>query len=154
LISQLFLIVAIPLLGMVADRIGRKTMMLAGSLAILVVAVPCFYLLTVENTAARLGALLILNLCLASMLSCVYSKIPSLFETWVRFTGMAVSYNISVALFAGTAPMINSWLIQRTGSNLIPAYYLIAAAMIGVAALFTCVDRTGKPMRGDVATRT
>ncbi|MEM5367115.1 hypothetical protein V4C53_13870 [Paraburkholderia azotifigens] len=50
---------------------------------------------------------------------------------------------------AGTAPMINSWLIQTTGSRMIPAYYLIAAAVVGVIALACCVDRTGGPMRGD-----
>ena len=45
--------------------------------------------------------------------------------------------------------MINSWLIQTTGSRMIPAYYLIAAAVVGVIALACCVDRTGGPMRGD-----
>ena len=124
-------------------------MMLAGSVALAVLAVPCFHLLTTESVGQRLIALLLLNLCLAALLSCIYSQIPSLFETGVRFTGMAVSYNVSVALFAGTAPMINSWLIQATGSRMIPAYYLIAAAVTGVIALARCVDRTGGPMRGD-----
>lgn len=149
LVSQAFLIVTIPLLAVLADKVGRKTMMLAGSVALAVLAVPCFHLLTVESVGQRLIALLLLNLCLAALLSCIYSQIPSLFETGVRFTGMAVSYNVSVALFAGTAPMINSWLIQSTGSRMIPAYYLIAAAVIGVIALACCVDRTGGPMRGD-----
>jgi MFS transporter, MHS family, proline/betaine transporter len=149
LISQAFLIVTIPVLGFAADRIGRKTMMLLGSAGLMVLAVPCFNLLTVENELLRLLALLGLNLCLAALLACIYSKIPSLFDTGVRFTGMAISYNLSVALFAGTAPMINSWLIQRTGSRLVPAYYLIAAATIGVIALLACQDRTGQPMRGD-----
>ncbi|SAK63124.1 general substrate transporter [Caballeronia glebae] len=150
LISQGFLIVTIPVLGWVADRIGRKAMMLLGSVGLMVLAVPCFNMLTVENEVTRLLALLGLNLCLAALLSCIYSKIPSLFDTGVRFTGMAISYNVSVALFAGTAPMINSWLIQATGSRLIPAYYLIAAAAVGVMALLSCTDRTGKPMRGDL----
>ncbi len=149
LVSQGFLIVTIPILAWVADRTGRKAMMLSGSVALMVLAVPCFNILTVDNELVRLLALLGLNFCLAALLSCIYSKIPSLFNTGVRFTGMAISYNVSVALFAGTAPMINSWLIQVTGNRLIPAYYLIAAAAIGVIALLACRDRTGGPMRGD-----
>jgi MFS transporter, MHS family, proline/betaine transporter len=151
LVSQAFLIVTIPLLGIVADRIGRKAMMLAGSIGLAVIAVPCFHALTLDSQAVRLIALLALNLCLAALLSCVYSKIPSLFDTGVRFTGMALSYNVSVALFAGTAPMINSWLIQATGNRMIPAFYLVAAAIVGVVALAACKDRTGQPMRGDAS---
>ncbi|RZF24386.1 MFS transporter [Paraburkholderia sp. UYCP14C] len=151
LISQGFLIFMIPVLATVADRIGRKSMMLAGSVALALLAVPCFELLTVESNVYRLIALLLLNLCLAALLSCIYSMVPSLFDTGVRFTGMAVAYNVSVALFAGTAPMINSWLVEATGSRLIPAYYLIAGALVGVLALIGCADRTGRPMRGDRA---
>ncbi|MDR5759474.1 MFS transporter [Caballeronia sp. LZ035] len=153
LISQGFLIVTIPILGRIADRIGRKTMMLIGSIALLALALPCFRMLTVESELERLLALLGLNLCLAALLSCIYSKIPSLFDTSVRFTGMAISYNVSVALFAGTAPMINSWLIQATGSTLVPAYYLMTAAAVGIVALLACQDRTGQPMRGDAPNR-
>ncbi|QDQ85092.1 MFS transporter [Paraburkholderia megapolitana] len=149
LVSQIFLVAMIPLLGALADRIGRKTVMLSGVLAVAVLVVPCFHLLMTGSFATRLAALALLNLCLAAMLSCIFSKVPSLFETSVRFTGMAISYNVSVALFAGTAPMINAWLIQATGSRMIPAYYLIAAAAVGVVALLFCHDRTGKPMHGD-----
>jgi MHS family proline/betaine transporter-like MFS transporter len=62
---------------------------------------------------------------------------------------MAVSYDVSVALFAGTRPMINAWLMQLTGNRMIPACYLIAATVIGVIPLACCVDRTGGPMRGE-----
>lgn len=149
LISQAFLIATIPFLGALADRVGRRAVMLGGSLAVALLAVPCFHLLGSGSAFEQLAALVALNLCLAAMLSCIYSQVPSLFDTSVRFTGMAISYNVSVALFAGTAPMINTWLIQATGSRMIPAYYLIAAAAAGVLALLFCADRTGQPMRGD-----
>ncbi|VVD59681.1 MFS transporter [Pandoraea anhela] len=147
---QLFLICMIPILGVIADRIGRKRMMLIGTLLVGVCAVPCFHMLTDGTAGTRILALGVLNLSLAALLSCVYSKIPALFDASVRFKGMALSYNVSVALFAGTAPMINAWLIQRTGSNFVPAYYLIAAAVVGALALVTSPDRTGAPMRGDL----
>jgi len=147
---QLFLICMIPLLGVLADRIGRKNMMLAGTVMVALLALPCFQMLTGGGTLTRILALGVLNLCLAAMLSCVYAKIPALFDASVRFKGMALSYNVSVALFAGTAPMINAWLIQRTGNPMMPAYYLIAAAVVGAIALLASPDRTGVPMRGDL----
>ncbi|MDR3097400.1 MAG: MFS transporter [Paraburkholderia sp.] len=149
LIPQFILIFTIPLLGKLADRIGRKQLMLTGTCALIVLAVPAFRMLIAGGTGYQFAALVMLNLCLAAMLACVYSQVPSLFEAGVRFTGMAVSYNVSVALFAGTAPMINAWLIQTTGSRMIPAWYLVCAAIVGAIALLMCPDRTGKPMRGD-----
>jgi len=148
---QLFLIVMIPVLGALADRITRKRMMLAGSFGILILALPCFHLLATGDYAVKVLALAILNLCLAALLGCIYSIIPALFPTSVRFTGMAVSYNVSVALFAGTAPMINAWLIQKTGNNAMPAYYLMAGAVLGIIGLLYSRDSTGEPMPGDEA---
>lgn len=146
---QFFLICMIPVLGAVADRIGRKTMMLIGSVAVAALAIPCFEMLMTGSMTEKVGALVVLNLCLAALLSCIYSIVPALFAVKVRFTGMAISYNVSVALFAGTAPVLNAWLISKTGNALVPAYYLIFAAIVGIIALLYSPDYTRKPMRGD-----
>ena len=42
---QLFLVLMIPLMGMLADKLTRKRMMMAASVAIMVLAVPCFHML-------------------------------------------------------------------------------------------------------------
>lgn len=148
---QLFLIAMIPVMGALADRISRKATMLLGSIGVLVLALPCFHLLAEGGYGAKVAALLVLNLCLAALLGCIFAAVPALFDTRVRFTGMAVSYNVSVALFAGTAPMLNAWLIQRTGNAMMPAYYLMLGAAMGIVALLHSSDRTGQPMPGDEA---
>ena len=149
LFGQALLIVTIPLLGLLADKIGRRTMMLIGSVGIAALAVPCFHMLIEGSFAQKMLSLVLMNLCLSCLLSCVLSKVPSLFSTKVRFTGMAISYNVCVAVFAGTAPMLNAWLIDVTGSHMVPAYYLIAGAVAGVIALLASSERTGQPMPGD-----
>jgi len=146
---QFFLICMIPILGIVADRIGRKTMMLIGSVAVAVFAVPCFHILMTGGIAAKVASLLVLNLCLAALLSCILCAVPALFNIKVRFTGMALSYNVSVAMFAGTAPLLNAWLIGKTGDPLVPAYYLIFGAVVGIVALLYSPEMARKPMRGD-----
>jgi len=148
---QLFLIAMIPVMGALSDKLSRKTVMLAGSIGVLILAIPCFHLLASGGYAIKVGALLLLNLCLAALLGNIFAAVPALFHTRVRFTGMAVSYNVSVALFAGTAPMLNAWLIQRTGNTTVPAYYLMFGAVIGIVALLAAKDLTRKPMPGDAA---
>jgi len=52
-----------------------------------------------------------------------------LFPTRVRFTGVAISYNLSAAIFGGTAPMVGTALYKYTGSHLALSYYLTALAI-------------------------
>ena len=61
-----------------------------------------------------------------------------MFPTKTRFSGVAVGYNISMAVFGGTAPLISTWLMDKTNHDVImPAYYLMAMARVSFsAALF------------------
>lgn len=34
----------------------------------------------------------------------------------IRYTGISVAYQLSTALFAGTAPFVSQWLLTSTGS--------------------------------------
>ena len=141
------LVLLIPVFAVISDRIGRKPMMMAGSLAVLLLALPCFHMLASGNLGLQFGALVILNVCLAMLTSCIFAQIPSLFPLKVRFMAMAVSYNVTIALFAGTAPMINAWLTEVTGNPMMPAYYMMFGCVVGLIALAYSKDRTGKPMR-------
>ena len=58
--------------------------------------------------------------------------LAELFPTKVRFTGIALSCNISAAIFGGTMPMVGTMLHQFTGDNLAIVYYLIAIAIAGL----------------------
>lgn len=40
----------------------------------------------------------------------------------VRFSGMALPYNVAYAVFAGTAPVVSQLLVDGTGSLLSPAF--------------------------------
>jgi MHS family proline/betaine transporter-like MFS transporter len=60
------------------------------------------------------------------------------FATKTRYTASAITYNLAYTIFGGTAPLVATWLISATGTNLSPAYYLIAVSifsMIGGLAL-------------------
>lgn len=141
-----FVLILIPIFAKWADKIGRKKIMMMGSVGMIIFALPCFYVLQEGTIPMKFLAMVILNICPAFLLSSILAKVPSLFPIHIRFTGMAVSYNVAVALFAGTAPMINAWLISVTGNHYIPAYYLIVGALVGVITLLNTKDLTGQPM--------
>ena len=75
--------------------------------------------------------------CWLSLLKAAYSGVlPSLmselFPTATRSTGIALSYNISVPIFGGFAPLIASWLIAADGSPLAPSFYLIGTSVLSL----------------------
>jgi len=61
--------------------------------------------------------------------------LAGLFPVEVRSTGMAIAYNVGVTVFGGFAPLTVTWLIAATGSKLVPAYYIVAAAVLSIVVV-------------------
>lgn len=144
--ATLFMLVLIPVSGLLADRIGRKTMIIAGCALLIVLTIPCFMLLHSKSLPLLLAALLTLTLAQLFFEGAMPATLTSLFGSRVRFSALAISYNIAVSLFGGTAPLINTWLINATGNQMIPAWYLIAGAVVGLISVLFVKDSTGKPL--------
>ena len=66
----------------------------------------------------------------------------------MRFAGFALSYNVATSIFGGTAPALNSWLISRTGNEMMPAYYMMASCAAGMIALKFVIETAGQSIRG------
>ena len=77
-----------------------------------------------------------------------FSAFAELFTTRVRYTGIALGFNIGAAAAGGTAPYICTWLVGVTGSAISPAYFLMATAVVTlVAAMHHARDRRHCPAR-------
>jgi MFS transporter, MHS family, proline/betaine transporter len=125
-----------PIVGHWSDVIGRTRIMLAAAALFLLSAYPAFLVVT------RYASLpmLITVVCWLSFVKTTYSGVlPSLmaeiFPTRTRSTGMALSYNTSAPIFGGFAPLISTWLIELTASNLAPSFYLMATALVSFCVL-------------------
>jgi hypothetical protein len=53
----------------------------------------------------------------------------------VRSTGMSIAYNVVVLLFGGLAPFTLTWLVAKTGSDMVPSYYLLACTALSLLVL-------------------
>ena len=74
--------------------------------------------------------------------------LTDLFPTRVRFTGVALVFNVSFTIFSGTAPLIATTLIATRGRPTSPAYMMMGSAALALIGSIW-VDRFG----GNVMTR-
>ncbi len=123
-------VVAVPVMGALSDRIGRRPLFIASCVGYIVLAYPLFLLASTGVPAYAFMAQLILVLLLALYAGPGPAVYCELFPTRVRYTALSVGYNIPVAIFGGFAPFIATWLIHSTGNPLSPAFYVIAASLV------------------------
>jgi MHS family proline/betaine transporter-like MFS transporter len=144
--SVVALVLILPLAAL-SDRIGRKPLLVAGSIGFAVLSYPLFLLLDSGSLAAAIGAHAALAAIEAVFVSASLAAGAELFATRVRSTGYSIGYNVSVAVFGGTAPYVATWLTDRTGNQVAPAYYVIAAALVTLATVLTMRETANQPLR-------
>ncbi len=147
LIGMLAMMALLPVAGWLSDRIGRKAMWWISLVGLFVAALPMFMLMT-HGVAGALIGFAVLGLLYVPQLATISAMFPAMFPTHVRYAGMAIAYNVSTSIFGGTAPLVNDWLVERTGSALVPAYYIMGACLVGAIALFFVIETKGCSLRG------
>ncbi|UYG17411.1 MFS transporter [Brachybacterium huguangmaarense] len=142
-IASLVAIALIPLSGMVSDRVGRKPVLLTAAVLLIVAAIPLFALMRTGTMSAGFVATALLAAILAIILGTHSSTVAELFPTRTRQSGLSIAYSLASALFAGTLPYINTWLIDLTGSEMVPAYTLIVVGLVGLVTILTIPETRG-----------
>ena len=117
----------IPLIGRLSDKVGRKAVVRAGSISLIVLSFPSLWLIRGHNDVVVFLGLLIMGLSLICFSATMPSTLPSLFPTMVRAGALAIAFNVSISLFGGTTSVAMTSLINATGFLMWPAIYLIAA---------------------------
>ncbi|OUC78028.1 MFS transporter [Gordonia lacunae] len=132
-----FVASCMPIAGLLVDRFGSRPVLIAGLLTAATLAYPAMALMTGHGLAVAALAFAVFALCTPLIQVATAPLFPSLFDTKVRLTGVALGFNLSTVLAGGTAAYIATWLIDRTGNSLAPAYFLIGASAIGLLTLMT-----------------
>ena len=90
-----------PVAGRLADRLGRRVVLIAGMLAVAAFAVPGFALAR-GSVIGLLVSDIVMGALIGSLV--VTAFVAELFPTGVRATGVALTYGVSSAVFGGTRP--------------------------------------------------
>jgi len=122
--------------GWLADRVGRWPVMVWPQLAALFLTYPVFlWIAETRSALALLGGLGILSLVGSIPYSAFYVAFAESLPKSIRGGVFATIYAIAIASFGGTAQLIVTWLIHATGNALAPAWYMLFATAVGLAAM-------------------
>ena len=126
----------ILVVGWIGDRIAPRYLLRIGVILLMVFALPFYGALAGHSANLTL-------VCVLAGLSAGFTNgsfavlLTDLFPTRIRFTGVALIFNVSFTLFSGMAPLAATKLIQETGSPVSPAYLMMGSAALAlVGSLF------------------
>lgn len=124
-----------PVFGALADRFGRKPMLLLFGIGGALVAAPTF--LTLETVSSPVVATLLILIPLTFQAGYTANNAlvkAELFPAHIRGLGVALPYAVGNAIFGGTVEMV---ALALKGAGVEWLFYFYVAAVIGMAGIAT-----------------
>lgn len=135
--AQVLTMPAAPLFGRLADRIGRKPVLIGAAIFGVLYAYPIFLLFQTENPfLVALGLILGLAVIQGSTIGVSAAMLAELFPTSMRWSGIAISREIPASLVGGTAPLIATALVAASGGEpWLVSLYLVVLSIVGLVGI-------------------
>lgn len=124
--------------SMLADKIGRKKVLLTATVGLVVFSLVFPYFLSGQHNV--LGMFLFLGVgfvIMGTLYGPVGAVLPELFPTKVRYSGAGITYNLAAVVGAAVAPSVTTWLIASFGAHAAGLYMFVLAVASVVAWLTT-----------------
>ncbi len=138
------MLVFIPLCAWLSDKLGRRLMLTTGYAGMVLFTYPLIWLMHHPDPVLILSGQIGFALLIAMFAASIPSTLVEMFPHKVRVTAVGFSYNITFALFGGTAPMVAVWLIGRTHSDIAFVWYIMALSAISFLVALTIKDKRGE----------
>lgn len=134
-LAMLVLLAVLPVSAWMSDRYGRKKILLISTILLVFLSIPVFHLIhSVDEIQILIGEVIfavVVGMGSGGIVALNVELIPAP----VRCTGLAFAYNASMGLFGGTTPLMAAWLINYTGNQIAPAYWVVTTASLSLLTL-------------------
>lgn len=128
------MVVALPFLGMFAQRVGRQPMVLWGLALAGAWVFAIFGAISSGSAALTVGAFMIHGAVFAVSYAALSTFIAERFRAEVRFSGSSIAFQVGVLLGGAIAPLVGTALVDATGTVWSVCLYVVGFAAVGVVA--------------------
>jgi len=134
-LSLLVVLVSKPFGGWLSDHTGRRRLMILLQVATMSLVYVALRLMLYGSPMQFTYGQILLAVPIGMALGLQGAMVVEIFPLRTRVTSMSFAYSITLALAGGTAPLVSTWLIERLGQPLAPAYYIMLHGLIGLALM-------------------
>lgn len=137
----LLVTVPVPFIGKLADIYSLKKIIISSNVFIIALIYPLYYSINNELFSLFFVSAVLFCLCIACITALTPYIMCDLFPTKVRFTGVALSYNLVDAVIGGIAPAAILFLLKQTGNKGSFCWLLLACAVVSLVSFFFIKER-------------
>ncbi|WP_310619059.1 MFS transporter [Flexibacterium corallicola] len=135
-LNLIVLAISIPVIGHITDKVGIRPVLIFSSVVMIIIIVPSWWLMHRPD----LGLVFIGQFALAIINAPLYalsvSVLTLMAPAHLRCSTVAIAYNICMAVFGGTTPMVITYLIRQSGDIYIPTYYVLTTSVIALLVIW------------------
>ena len=151
IVAVLLEIIAIPAMGALSDRIGRKPVYIAGALLQVIAIIPFFMAINQDiYWLTQIAMIVVITLGHSMCYAPQASYFPELFPTHIRCSGIALIWQIGSLVGSGVLGLVAVKILQMTGGHYYGmASYVIVLGIISVIGLLTMPETAPKRRHGE-----
>ena len=127
--------VLVPIMGWLSDRFRKKVILAIGALGFVLFSHLIFKIAAIGTLNMAIASEVLIAIFLAPIAGTIMTILSEMFPTNVRYTGISIGYNASMAVFGGTTPLISIYLSKLFNSALAPAYYVVFSGVLSLIAV-------------------
>jgi MHS family proline/betaine transporter-like MFS transporter len=126
-----------PLGGWLSDHTGRRRLMIALTIVTMLLVYPALNLMVHGTPGQFMLGQTLMAVPIGMALGLQGAMVVEIFPLRTRVTSMSFAYSVTLALAGGSAPLVSTWLVERFGQPLVPAWYIMVYGVIGLALMWS-----------------
>jgi len=136
-------VIVIPLVGALADRIGRRPVYIAGAALTMAWPFAAFPMFDTGGTAMILAAIMLGLAIHAFMYAPQPAIMAEMFPTRMRYSGVSLGYQVTAIIAGSWAPLIGTALLREYDSWTAIALYILCAGAVSLIAALVMRETRG-----------
>ena len=132
--------------GWLSDLVGRRALMIALTVTMMLVIVPSLQLMLTGSPWQFAAGQILMAVPVGMALGMQGAMVVEIFPLRTRVTSMSFAYSVTLALAGGSAPLVSAWLVEKVQQPLAPAVYIMIYGVIGLLLLGSMKETNSRPL--------